>query len=459
MFGFNWINLFMFLMFFITLPIIYFTSRNEWKSKKNIMLGVTLPKELRESEEVEQIGKLYRKELDRACLFLALLGLPGLVLKHVSVSMTWYMLWLIAVIIVPYIPFVRGWKRLRSLKRERGYESGEQERKTVYVDMAAITEKHKEPSPWWYLPPMLMGLTPCILGINLWGTKSFWAMEACCLSVFACIVLFFVMAYRAYRHQRAEMVDERTELTLALTRVRHYNWHKMMLWSSWLTGFFTLAMYFTFEHVAWILLVTVVYTVLLLILAIQTEFTVRRVQEKLTKDCGDQLYEDEDRYWLWGSLYYNPNDRHVLKNNRTGMNMTMNLATGTGKGVAIFTVIMILSLPFFGVWLMAEEFTPIKFSLKNETLVVNHLKEEYTVDLEDILSAEVLDELPRTGKDIGTNMDTLFKGQFRVDGYGTCKLCLNPQEDRFLVIRTEDETYIFSPEDEVIQMVIDLVKD
>lgn len=459
MFGFSWINLFIFLMFYITLPIIYFTSRNEWKPKKNIMLGVTLPQMLRESDEVEQIGKQYRKELDRACLILTLTGIPGLFLKHVSISLTWYMFWLVAVIIVPYIPFVRGWKRLRTLKRERGYESDEQETKPIYVDMSAITEKQKEPSPWWYLPPMVMGLIPCILCFGLWGTKSFWVMEVCYLSMFACIVMFFAMAYKAYRHQRAEMVDDRTELTLALTRVRHYNWHKMMLWSSWLTGLFTLAMYFTFEHVAWILFVTVIYTVLLLILAIQTEFTVRRVQEKLTRDCGNQLYEDEDRYWLWGSVYYNPHDKHVLKNNRTGMNMTINLATKTGKFFTVITVLLILLLPFMGLWLVAEEFTPIKFSLRNETLVVNHLKEEYTVDLEDILSAEVLTELPRAGKDIGTNMDTLFKGQFRVDGYGTCELCLNPQEDQFLVIKTEDETYIFSPEDEIIQKVIDLVKD
>ena len=459
MFGFSWINLFMFLMFFVTLPIVYFTSRNEWKAKKNIMLGVTLTKELRKSDEVENIGKVYRKELDTACLILALAGIPGLFLKHVSVSMTWYMFWLIAVIIVPYIPFVRGWKSLRALKRQSGYEIAGQEAQTIYVDLSAITESRKDPSPLWYLPPMVMGLVPCVLCFAFWGTGSFWVIELCYFSMFACIVLFFAMAYKAYRHQRAEMVDDRTELTLALTRVRHYNWHKMMLWSSWLTGVFTLAMYFTFKHVAWILLVTVVYTVLILVLAIQTEFTVRRVQEKLTRDSGDQIYEDEDHYWLWGSFYYNPNDRHVLKNNRTGMNMTMNLATRTGKGFAIFTVIMILSLPFFGIRLMAEEFTPINFSLKNETLVVKHLKEEYTVDLEDILSAEVLDELPRTGKDIGTNMDTLLKGQFRVDGYGTCKLCLNPKEDQFLVIVTEDRTYIFSPEDEVIQIVIDLVKD
>lgn len=458
MFGFSWINIFMFLAFYITLPIVWVSMRNERKPKKNVVLGVTLPRSLRESELVKQIGEQYKKEQDRIFWILTVIGVFGLVFRYVSVALTWYMIWIMAVLIVPYLPFVRAWKQLRIIKAEQGYEqTGEVQ--TVYVDTSAIEECVKEPSPWWYLPPMVMGLIPCVLGFSFWNTQSFLWMELCYLTMLGCIALFFFLAYRGYRHQRMEMVDERTELTLALTRVRRYNWHRMSLWSAWMTGLFSLAMYFLTNQVGVFLLSTGIYLVVIVYLALHTEFSVRRAQEKLTEDCDLSEIGDEDRYWLWGSIYYNPHDKHVLKNNRTGMNMTMNLATKTGKVVAMITVVLILSLPLVGVWLMAEEFTPIKFSLTNETLVVNHLKKEYTVELDEILSAEILDELPRTGKDIGTNMDTLLKGQFRVDGYGTCKLCLNPQEDRFLVIVTADETYIFSPQDEIIQQVIDFVRD
>ncbi len=458
MFGFNWINVFMFLAFYITLPIVWVSMKNERKPKKNVVLGVTLPRSLRESAIVAQIGEQYKKEQDRIFWTLTVLGLFGVVLRYVSIALTWYMIWLMMVIIAPYISFIRAWKQLSKLKAEHGYEQTG-EAPTVYVDTSAIGESMKDPSPWWYLPPMVMGLIPCVLCISFWNTPSFWWMELCYLTMLGCIALFFFLAYRGYQHQRMEMVDERTELTLALTRVRRHNWHRMTLWSAWSTGMFTLAMYFLIDQVGAFFWATVIYLIVIVYLAIHTEFSVRRAQEKLTGDCDVNGMGDEDRFWLWGSVYYNPHDKHVLKNNRTGMNMTMNLATKTGKAFAIITVILILSLPFIGVWLMAEEFTPIKFSLTNETLVANHLKKEYTVELEEILSAEILDELPRAGKDIGTNMETLLKGQFRVDGYGTCKLCLNPQEDRFLVIVTADETYIFSPQDEIIQQVIDFVRD
>ena len=444
MFGFRGMNLFLFLMFYIVLPIIYFSARNDWKPKKNIMLGVTLPTELIYSDEVERVGVQYKKELNRWTLILTLLGLPALFLRHVSVSMTWDMFWLVAVIAAPNVIYIRSWKRLRQIKKDHGYMPTEKETKEIIVDMSAIADDHREPSPWWYVPPMIMGFIPCVLSLELWGTKSFWWMEFAYLGMFSCIVLFFGITYKSFLHQKVEMVNEQTELTVALTRVRRYNWHKMMLGSAWLTGIYTLVMYITMDNGPWLLIATAIYTVVILVLAMKTEFTVRHVQEKLTRQYITDEYRDEDEYWLLGCLYYNPKDKHVLVNARTGMNMTVNLATGVGKGFMIFSVLVILWLPFMGFWMMAEEFTPIRSEITEETLIVSHMTKEYVIDLDEMQSVSVIDELPGTRKDIGTNMETLFRGQFQVEGYGTCPLCLNPQAEEFVVIKTETDTYIFS---------------
>lgn len=458
MFGINGVNVFMFLCFYLVLPIVYVTSRNEWKPKKNIMLGVTLPQALRGSEAVERIGALYKKELNRCCLILALANLPALFINSVSVSMTWNLIWMVAVIIAPNVVFVRGWKRLRELKQESGYEAETAEKKELQVDMSALTEGRTQPSVWWYVLPMAISLIPCVLTLDLWGTSSFWPMETVYLSMFGCILLMVVMTYRGLHRQRAEMVDERTELTLALTRVRRYNWHKMMLLTAWLTGGLSFLMYAAADHMVWILIGTAVYTVVMLALAMHTEFTVRRVQEKLTKDCGESLYVDEDEHWLWGLIYYNPHDKHVLKNNRTGMNMTVNLATTGGKIAALLTAVMILLLPFAGFWMIAEEFTPIKVYIEDDTLVADHLKEEYVIELEDICSVSVVNELRNVRKDIGTNMDHLLKGQFRVEEYGVCQLLLDPQTEAFMVVETEEDTYIFSMDEDVYEELLQSVK-
>lgn len=449
MFGFSGMNLFMFLMFYLVHPIIYFSAKNEWKPKKNIMLGVTLPSELIHSDEVKAVGQWYRKTLDRWTLWVVLLGLPAIFLKHLSVSLTWDMLWILAVIIYPQVIYVQGWKQLRQIKRDHGYEPVKQETQEIMVDLTAIAELKKEPSPWWYLPPALMTLIPCGAGLSLWGDRSFWWNELIYLTMFGCILLFFGFTYRAFRRQKVEMVNHVTELTVALTEVRRHNWHKMMLGSAWMTGLFTLAVWLLAGNVLWILVLTGLYTIGILVLAVHTEFSVRRAQERLSAKYITDRYTDEDEYWLWGSVYYNPKDKHMLKNARTGMSMTINLATTGGKIYMLFGVIVLLAMPFIGFWLIAEEFTPAQVRLEEETLVASHLKDVYVISLDEITSVNVIDELPPAHKDVGTGMDTLLKGQFRVDGFGVCQLLLNPQADEFVVVTTDEETYIFSVEPEI----------
>jgi hypothetical protein len=71
--------------------------RNERKPKKNVVLCVTLPRSLRESELVMQIGEQYKKEQDRIFWILTVIGVFGLVFRYVSVALTWYMIWIMAV--------------------------------------------------------------------------------------------------------------------------------------------------------------------------------------------------------------------------------------------------------------------------------------------------------------------------------------------------------------------------
>ena len=132
------------------------------------MLGVTLPSELIHSDEVKAVGQWYRKTLDRWTLWVVLLGLPAIFLKHLSVSLTWDMLWILAVIIYPQVIYVQGWKQLRQIKRDHGYEPVKQETQEIMVDLTAIAELKKGPSPWWYLPPALMTLMG-MKGLSAWS--------------------------------------------------------------------------------------------------------------------------------------------------------------------------------------------------------------------------------------------------------------------------------------------------
>ena len=71
-----------------------------------------------------------------------------------------------------------------------------------------------------------------------------------------------------------------------------------------------------------------------------------------------------------------------------------------------------------------------------------------------------LDKLPSNSKVIGTDMDNLQRGIYNVEGFGECRMNVNPQNQAFILIQTEDGCYIFSADkDEKTSEVYQQLKD
>lgn len=153
---------------------------------------------------------------------------------------------------------------------------------------------------------------------------------------------------------------------------------------------------------------------------------------------------DEDDYWIWGQFYYNPHDKKTFINERVGMGMSVNYATPVGKGMAVLVVVVLLAmLPLCG-WLIADETAVTELTVTSEVIVAQHRNTVYEIPMEDILEMELLDQLPPASKIWGTDVGSLLKGRFSVEGYGAATLCLNPQETPVLMIRTAEEIYFLS---------------
>lgn len=111
--------------------------------------------------------------------------------------------------------------------------------------------------------------------------------------------------------------------------------------------FIQLGFWLTLENPIALLLITLIYTFLLLAAAVRTEFTTRRAQEQLTADSGKLLYKDEDEHWIYGMFYCNPNDRHFIVNNRIGLGTSVNIAKLPGKNPNGFFCCYIADLAFY----------------------------------------------------------------------------------------------------------------
>lgn len=444
-----------FLCFYCVLPILYFMLRNETRAKKNIILGVTVPFSARESEGVRAVCESFRKKLGVSCAVLTVLAVAGCFLPWDSVFFTFEMTWLLAAIAVPFVLYARSNLRLASLKRTEGWRAPAPE-----LPPAALSDAENPGRPvrrvWLLLPVVLTLVPPVLFAARQHGQAGFWALMLTFLSFTAVAVLCERIYYVIYRRS-AETVDERHDLNRALTDIRRRQWGKSMLLLSWSTSAYDVLLYFMLDSFWGVMLATGVYTVLILAVCIGCEFSVRRRQEALTADSGAGAYLDEDSQWLWGLIYDNPRDSHLIKNDRVGLGTTVNLARPAGKAIMALSLVCLLAMPFLGVWMMAEEFTPVTVSVSSEEIDVAHLGPEFSVPLSAVTNYEVLSSLPRLSKRVGTAMDDLCKGTFQVEGYGSCRLCLDPRAGRFLVLRTADETYLISPGNGELARILSLL--
>ena len=60
----------------------------------------------------------------------------------------------------------------------------------------------------------------------------------------------------------------------------------------------------------------------------------------------------------------------------------MNLATPVGKGSAILgAVVLMVMIPAMCIWLILDEFTPIRLAVEDEILYAKHLNVDYEIQV------------------------------------------------------------------------------
>ena len=145
--------------------------------------------------------------------------------------------------------------------------------------------------------------------------------------------------------------------------------------------------------------------------------------------------------------------------NRMGTGTAVNMATKAGLATNIFAALALFFIPIACIWMILVEMTPISMTVEQDRIICEQLSTEYEIPLSDIISYEVIEELPEMTKMSGIGMENLYQGTFEVYRQGTFETFLNPQNDLFLWVKTKDEEYYLSgATDEQTGEVIELVE-
>ena len=246
-----------------------------------------------------------------------------------------------------------------------------------------------------------------------------------------------------------------------LSQVRLHSWGRLWLVSAWVMAAMNYVYCLTFQS-EWLGLVGMILLFALHILVLlRTEFRLRRLQEKLTAGSSTGAIVDEDDLWIWGLFYYNPDDRHVLVNARTGINTGVNLARPAGRVFMAFAALCLIGTLAIGPAFSAAARRPVALTATDTALVSLYGTKEYTVERSAITELQLLDTLPQgLSRANGTSMETLDRGRYFSRDLGGVTVCLDPTVPPFLLVRTDGATYLFgSREPGQAELIYDLLTD
>lgn len=433
------------------LLILYAIMRYYGKPRAGLLFGARMQPGWEQEPEVEAIRRQFRKEMLIWLLILAVVPIVTLPIPYMSISTSFWLIWCFGAIALMEVPFVRANRSLRRWKAERGYGGQQAERRLVEIrDLGELRCLH-----WTgFLAPTLLGFAGAAAAlVAVWGRPEAFGVGAVAIS-FALMIPLFGWAGLWMDRQRQKVISSDSQVNLNYNRARRMLWKKFWILMAWLTTALVVAfggatVVDADAGMGLLIWGTIGYTVVLLLLCVE----LLRRQNKLDDAYRGRMdlvgFSDDDACWLGGLIYYNPKDTKTMVEKRVGVGTTMNMATPGGKAMGVFLLLVLLGVLVLCAWLVRLEFTPIHLSVEGDTLVAEQLKEDYAIPLDTIEAVDLVEELPGMVRTNGTGMTTLSKGSFRIRETGEgCQVFLNPQNEVFLRVETQDTTYYLGGEDD-----------
>lgn len=448
-----WLNMMMAVCMYPALLLVYVGMKGASKNQKGKIFGATMKNEWLEQEEtkqkLEEIRKSYHYHMKTTLIILACMPLLCFVIPYVSIQMTIWCIWLFIAIAWFEIIYVKAHQTLQVWKEENGWNAQVvQER---YVELKAVGTVRKV--KWTqFIAPLLICASTVISPIvfqksdlmyadNPTNTLCFYVLWGTFL---LSIVLFYLVA-KWMDEKNVDVISTNSDININYTRAKKNVWKNMWILQAWLSAIFVVSMALIFwqrNFVNWMLWGTVIYTVIAVVSCIWVAGKLNQIEKRYEEKRDAQLFVDDDRYWLWGMIYYNPNDKRIMVEKRVGIGTEVNMATGFGKVLMAVGAVSILSVVVMCVWIMLEEFTPIDLQISQGNIVAQHVGLEYDIALEEIQKASIVKELPKMSKSNGSAMDNLKKGTFYVtEEERKCQVFLNPQNTCFIRLETADTIY------------------
>ena len=205
------------------LPILYFVMKTNSKPKKNVLMGVRLPSEFLEDDEVTEICNLFKKDLKKITILYAFIPIAIFFVHYMSIALTVWMLWMFGAIFGTSWPYIKYNKKLSLLKAEKQWKI-KNGNKTV-EDIRTEVENIKTINKPLFILTVVISCIPGVYELmQSPGTKHFLPNVILTVLIGFITLICFIVGILMDR-QKAEVISLNSDINA------NFNKEKKRIWS------------------------------------------------------------------------------------------------------------------------------------------------------------------------------------------------------------------------------------
>lgn len=419
------------------------------KYQNHQILGVTFSKEHAATSEVKQVLAGYKKAFITESVIFYAAGLLML-FSPLKEYVDFFMLMMIVIVIVVISFTIKKYQdRLITIKEEKKWIYSTE--KTVSADLDASREKGKSAvSVLWSWMFVLLSFAPFVYLLFNDDARKNYPIAFSLMGPF--LQLLMVVMYKQALKSKSPVISENSEINKALART----FERINTMAATLTGFVMFLFYIVFSagiimNSYFVTGIVAIAVMLLGIFAITIwrQKKINHAEEHFMDKSRSELFTakeqdilEQENLWKWG-WYNNPNDPRLFVPKRiAGMGWTINIAKPAGKLFMLATGLLVV-----GITAMIIAFSVMGYDIseKNSEVTISAMIYNTTFAPEDIISVEMLTDMPSCTRTNGYGGATKSSGHFTVSGYGPSMLYIYNDVEEYIVIHLKGDgpEYVF----------------
>lgn len=429
----------------------YYTMKSATKPRRNIVIGVTLPKEVLDDSRVLGIISEYKSMINKVLIANLLTSIPIFIIDRYSLNIIYMIVWMIIVCSwsINY-PFKTMNRKLKKIKEENDWYIGE--KRIVSIDTKLSRLKNKMPIADKYMMiPILISIMTISISISSKDQDLKYMVFIAIINTLI-VISIYIFGFRSIKKSKLKVYSKNSKINYAINKEEKYlnsiMWFLVALIESIV---YLVAYFYIFDVInvgsGVIAFITLGSSIGLSIGFIYTSKKVRELEEDLAKEDGQTIYTDDDEFWIDGYKYYNENDRSTTVNSRYGFGYTYNLANKKGKfatyGIGIIVAIFMTPI-FINNILMDFSNHKINIDKENRIISVDYPSYDYSFNIDDIEGVELVGKVSFKMRVNGIGTEEYSRGSFKAEEYGRCKVYIYNESRPYIVVKLNDNYFIYN---------------